>query len=194
MKKYITILSVILTVTGFQTLNAQSLKLGIKAGADIKKLSGKSFSDEFSYGYHLGAQLELDLNSKFGIQPEVYFSQVNIDTASNFSQIYQFNKISSVKLQYINIPILLSFKPNKYVALQVGPQYGILMNKDKTLLANGKEAFKSGDFSMLGGVQLNFSKVRLYGRYGVGLSELNDIDNKDKWKSQTVQLGLAFTF
>lgn len=194
MKKYITSLAVILALTGFQTLSAQSLKLGIKAGADIKKISGKSFSDEFSYGYHLGAQLELGLTSKFGIQPEVYFSQVNIDTASNFSQIYQFNKISSVKLQYINIPILLSFKPNKYVALQVGPQYGILMNKDKTLLANGKEAFKSGDFSMLGGVQLNFGKVRLYGRYGVGLSELNDIDNKDKWKSQTVQLGLALSF
>jgi len=68
------------------------------------------------------------------------------------------------------------------------------MNKDNTLLQNGKQAFKNGDFSMLAGIQLNISKVRLYGRYGVGLSELNDIDNQDKWKSQTIHLGLGLTF
>ena len=68
------------------------------------------------------------------------------------------------------------------------------MNKDNTVLQNGKQAFKNGDFSMLAGIQLNISKVRLYGRYAIGLSELNDIDNQDKWKSQTIQLGLALIF
>lgn len=176
------------------TVFAQGIHLGVKVGTDIKKLTGKSFSDQFSYGYHLGGQLEIGLGKVIGIQPEVYFSQVNIDTTDKFSQVYQFNKISSVKLQYLNIPILLSIKPNKYVALLVGPQYGILMNKDNTLLQNGKQAFKNGDFSMLAGIQLNISKVRLYGRYGVGLSALNDIDNQDKWKSQTIHLGLGLTF
>lgn len=186
------VLAILICFSG--SVFAQSIHIGVKVGTDIKKLSGKSFSDQFSYGYHLGGQLEIGLGKVIGIQPEVYFSQVNIDTTNKFSQIYQFNKVSSVKLQYINIPILLSIRPNKFVALQVGPQYGILMNKDNTLLQNGKEAFKSGDFSMLAGIQLNISKVRLYGRYGIGLSELNDIDNQDKWKSQTIHLGLGLTF
>ena len=55
---------------------------------------------------------EIKLSAKFGIQPEVYFSQVNIDTSSQFSDIYNFKKISKVQLKYVNIPILLSFKPS----------------------------------------------------------------------------------
>jgi hypothetical protein len=65
------------------------------------------------------------------------------------------------------------------------------MDQNVTLVQNGKEAFKKGDFSMLGGVQLKFSSFRVYGRYALGLSNLNDIDNKDKWKSQGFQLGVG---
>ena len=172
---------------------AQSFKFGVKVGTDIKKISGKSFDDQFAYGFHAGVFTELGLTSKFGIQPEVYFSQVNVDTANNFSQIHA-TKITEVQLKYIAIPILLSYKPNKFVSLQAGPQFGILMDKSKTILQNGKDAFKTGDFGLLAGLQLNFSKVRLYGRYGVGLSNLNDIDDKDKWKTQTIQLGLGVAF
>lgn len=187
----------VLTVSFFLFMNgtmAQRLKVGIKAGTDIKKLSGKSFDEQFSYGYHAGVFAEIKLTEKLGIQPEVYFSQVNIDTSSTFSSIYNFKDLSKVQLKYVNIPILLSFKPNKFVALQVGPQYGILIDKGNTVLQNGQDAFKKGDFSMLAGLQLHFSKVRLYGRYMVGLSDINDIDNREKWKTQTVQIGLGIAF
>ncbi len=189
------VLSIILLLAvGTQASFGQGFHFGIKAGTDIKKLTGKSFDNQFSYGYHVGAFAEIGVSKKIGIQPEVYFSQVDIDTSSNFSDVYStgnFKKISTAQLKYVNIPILLSFKPNKFVALQVGPQFGILMDKGNTVLQNGKDAFKKGDFSVLAGLQLNFSRVRVYGRYGVGLSNLNDIDNKDKWRSQTVQLGLG---
>ena len=99
-----------------------------------------------------------------------------------------------MQLKYINIPILLSYKPNKFVALQAGPQFGILMESSKSIFQNGKDAFKKGDFSMLAGLQLNISKLRIYGRYAIGLNNLNDIDNQDKWKTQTIQLGLGLAF
>jgi len=196
MKKIILPLAIMLSMITAGAF-AQHLKFGIKVGTDIKKLTGKSFDDQFSYGYHVGAFTEIGFTSKFGIQPELYFSQVNIDTSSHFSDIYNVNnykQISRAQLKYINIPILLSYKPNKYVSLQAGPQYSILMNNSNTILQNGRDAFKKGDFSMLAGIQLNFFKVRVYGRYGLGLSNLNDIDSKDKWKSQTVQLGLGIAF
>ena len=192
MKKIIFPLALIISLTT-STAYSQGFKFGIKAGTDIKKLSGKSFDDQFSYGFHVGAFTEIGITKKFGIQPEVYFSQVNVDTASNFSSIH-LTQISKVQLKYINIPVLLSYKPNRFVSLQAGPQFGVLIDNSKNLFQNGKDAFKTGDFSMLAGLQLNFSKVRLYGRYGIGLSNLNDIDNQDKWKSQTVQLGLGIAF
>ncbi len=172
---------------------AQKIKVGVKGGANINKLTGKSFSDEFSFGYHLGGMVSVGLSKKFAIQPEILFNQINVDTSSSFSTVYQFNKLEKVKLKYLSVPILLNYKPVKYITLQAGPQFGILMNKSKTLLQNGKEAFKTGDFSMLGGVQVNISHLNIYARYAVGLSNLNDLDKQEKWKSQSVQIGVGFT-
>ncbi len=172
---------------------SQKLNIGFKGGANINKITGKSFSDQFSYGYHVGGFFAVGISKKFAIQPEVLFNQINVDTSSSFSQVYKFNNVDKVKLKYLSVPILLNFKPVKYITLQAGPQFGILMNKSNTLLQNGKEAFKSGDFSMLTGVQLNIMHLNIYARYAVGLSNLNDIDNQEKWKSQSIQLGVGIT-
>ena len=85
----------------------------------------------------------------------------------------------------------MDFKVNKFFALQAGPQFGLLLEQNKNLLENGKDAFKRGDFSMLGGVQFKLAAFRIYGRYAIGLSNINDIDNKDKWKSQSFQVGVG---
>jgi hypothetical protein len=97
-----------------------------------------------------------------------------------------------VKLSYLTIPLLLNFKPTKVVSLQAGPQYGILMSQDKNLLQNGQSAFKSGEFSLVGGVQLNLATLRLSGRYFVGLNNVSDISNQENWKNQGFQLSVGF--
>ena len=172
---------------------AQKLHIGFKGGANINKLTGKSFDDQFSFGYHIGGFFSVGLGGKFAIQPEVLFNQINVDTSSSYSTIYQFNKVNKVQLKYLSIPILLNYKPIKFITLQAGPQFGILTNKSKTLVQNGKDAFKSGDVSMLGGVQVNIMHLNVYARYAVGLSNLNDIDTKEKWKSQSIQIGVGLT-
>jgi len=191
MKTKLLILAILCITAG--ATQAQKLHVGVKGGANINKLTGKSFDDEFSFGYHVGGFFSVGLGKKFAIQPEVLFNQINVDTSSTFSSVYQFNKLGKVQLKYLSIPIMLNYKPIKFLTLQAGPQFGILTNKSKTLFQNGKEAFKSGDFSMLGGAQVNIGHLNIYARYAVGLSNLNDIDNKEKWKSQSVQLGVGFT-
>ena len=187
-KLFILVLTGLLCVTAF----SQGFKFGFKGGANINKLTGKSFNEQFSFGYHLGGYMEIGITKKWAIQPEVLFNQSNVDTSGSFSAIYQFNKVNNIKLQYLSIPLLLNYRPNNTITLQVGPQYGILMNKSNTLLQNGKAAFKSGDFSMLGGLQLNVFNFKIYGRYSVGLNNLNDIDNRERWKNQGIQLGIGF--
>jgi hypothetical protein len=99
---------------------------------------------------------------------------------------------SSVKLNYLSIPILLNYKLiGNFLSLQAGPQFSVLMNQDKSLLQNGGDAFKKGDFSMLAGAQVKLSAIRISARYAIGLSNINDIDNKDQWKSQGFQLSLG---
>jgi hypothetical protein len=191
MKNKILFIALVLTLSGTAAL-AQGLKIGVKGGADIHKIDGKAFKDQFSYGYDLGGFAEIGLTKKFGIQPEVLFSQVNVDTSESFSDLYDFNSVSKVKLSYLKIPLLLNYNANPFVTLQLGPQFGILMDQNSSLTKNGKDAFAKGDFSMLGGLQLNISKFKVYGRYAVGLNNINEIDNQDKWKNQSIQLGLGF--
>ena len=184
------VFSLILSILIFSAAHAQ-FHIGIKGGANVNKLTGKSFNDEFSFGYHLGGFAEIGLGKKFSVQPEVVFNQFKQDTASKFSQVYKLDNLSKVKLNYLSIPILLNYKASDFLSLQVGPQFGILMDQNAKLVQNGKDAFKKGDFSMLGGIQLKFSSVRIYGRYALGLSNLNDIDDQDKWKSQSFQVGVG---
>lgn len=170
---------------------SQGLTFGIKGGATLNKLSGKSFKEQFSFGYHVGVFATLGMGGKLSLQPEVLLNQINQDTSSNFSSVYRFNKVDKVQLKYLSIPILLNYNLSNLFALQLGPQFGILIDQNKNMLQNGGDAFKKGDFSMVGGVQLKLLKFRAYGRYVVGLNDISNIGNSDQWKSQSVQLGVG---
>jgi hypothetical protein len=188
--KYLALLAVALLTSTFSF--AQGFHLGVKGGTNIFKVDGKSFDEEYQWGYNVGGWVEINLNDKIGIQPEVMWNQTNYRTGSKFKDMYS-QGVNGVdgKLNYLSIPLLLNLKPAKIITFQVGPQFGILLNQDETLLENGGEAFKKGDFSMLGGVQLNLNAFKIGGRYVVGLTDINDIDDKEKWKNQGFQLYLG---
>lgn len=172
---------------------AQGVRFGIKAGANMGKISGEAFSDEFNLSYHAGAFTEIDFSKTLGIQPELLWSQSKTTTASGgFSSIYtNLNANQQIKLDYLLIPVLLRINVDPLFTLNVGPQFGILIDNHNTVLQNGQNAFKNGDFSMVGGAQLNLKYLRVYGRYIIGLSQINDLGNQDKWQSQQIQLGLG---
>ncbi|MDP4285986.1 MAG: porin family protein [Bacteroidota bacterium] len=184
------ILSVVILLLITSSLFAQKFSLGIKGGANLGKMSGQSFKDQFTLGYQVGAFATIGFG-KFGIQPEVLFNQVNVDTASNFSQVYQLNHVDKISLKGLTIPILLNYNLNKFITLQAGPQFGILIDNNKDFLQNGRDAFKSGDFSLVGGIQLNILRFRIYGRFVGGLTDLNNIQSSETWKAQTIQLGVG---
>src|SRR3954469_18977431 len=64
-------------------------QFGVKGGANITKIDGMSFDEEFKFGYSLGAFTQVRLGNKWHIQPEFLFNQYNTKTADNFSDIYQ---------------------------------------------------------------------------------------------------------
>src|SRR5688572_10361746 len=113
-----------------QALLAQ-FHIGLKGGANVTKIEGRSFKDEFKYGYHLGGFAEIGLGGKIGIQPEVLFNQYATTVDSSYKEIYEnvFNPAyqRNVKLNYLSIPILLNYKLlGNFLTLQAGPQFGIL--------------------------------------------------------------------
>lgn len=190
-KKSLALLTVALALTTFSF--AQGVHVGFKAGANMFKVDGKSFKNEFKFGYNLGAFAEINFDQKWGIQPELLWNQTNYRTGDGFGSLYP-DGVDNVKgkLNYISIPLLLTYRPVKVLSLQAGPQYGVLTSQDKDLLGETKEAFKNGDFSLLGGAQLNLGALRAGARYVIGLSDINDVGSQEKWKNQGWQVYLGF--
>jgi len=188
-------LSLFAAVLLSQAIMAQ-FHLGVKAGANITKVDGKSFKDEFRYGYHLGGFAEIRLGNKLVLQPEVLFNQYATRLDSNYKNVYEdvFDGNSNIKLNYLSVPVLLNYKLiGNFISLQAGPQFGVLIDQNKTLLQNGGNAFKGGDLSMLAGVLVRVGPMRINGRYAIGLNNISDLADDDKWKNQgfQVSVGLA---
>jgi hypothetical protein len=172
-------------------LFAQGFELGIKGGADVQKISGVSFKEEFAYGYHLGAYTEIKLSKTFSIQPELYYSAASMNKGNSFDTLYTSIDPKKIKFGYMNIPILFNIKLSDKVKLQVGPRYGILSNTNLSIKANAEKALKMGDFSFVSGIQLQYSKIKVYARYQIGLTNINEISNKENWKSQSIHIGIG---
>jgi len=188
MKRNAFVLSIFLVTAGLQS-QAQGFHLGVKAGANLFKVDGESFSQEFQFGYMAGAFTQIYVNSKWGLQPELNFNQTNYRTGSNFSSVVP-DGVNDVKgkLNWLTVPVLLSYRPVPFLSLLAGPQFGILLNQDEHLINNAGDAFKKGDVSLVGGAQLNLGPVLAGARYVFGLTNINDVTNQSTWKNEGWQL------
>lgn len=167
---------------------AQGFHLGIKGGANIVKIDGQSFDQSFKLGYSLGGFAEINFSKKWGIQPELLWNQSKTTTTNDFNQIYDGYYNQDITLNYLSIPILLTYRPIPMLSLQLGPQFGYLISEPSDLGNGITNAFKNGDFSILGGAQLNLGAFRAGARYFIGLNNINEISNQDTWKNQGFQL------
>ncbi len=183
----------------FKNLDHETFfRIGAKGGININKIQGQSYKQGFSFNYLLGGFMQFNLG-RFGLQPEVNFVQ----SSSNFSKdannvyndLFYGGSQRGAKLNYIKVPLLVNMNvgESKHVKLQLGPQFSGLLKQTLDSLKANKNVFKTSDFSMLGGVWFQLPFVNLGARYELGLTNVNDIDNKEKWKSQAFTIFAGFT-
>ena len=175
-------------------------RIGAKAGVNINKITGQSYKEGFNYNYLLGGFMQFNFSKTFGLQPEINFVQSSSDFTDDASDVYDdlFRDGSQRKarLNYIKVPLLLNINvgPSKRVKLQVGPQIGGLLNQSVDSLKDNRDIFKKGDWAAVGGLWIQLPFINIGGRYEIGLSNLNDIDNSEKWKSQAFTIFAGITF
>lgn len=169
-----------LLVLGQQAFAQAEFAIGIKAGpnfATIDTESSASANYKNRAGFHGGAFI-LVKAAKFGIQPEIIFSQqgskVEIDSKnfeSNFS--------------YVNIPVILKLYTVAGINIQAGPQFGFITNAETPIqdqlnpgsyrVEDVKDKMKSSDFTVALGLgwDLPFG-LTIDARYNMGLSKIYD--------------------
>lgn len=175
-------------------------RIGAKAGVNINKINGQSYNSGFNYNYLLGGFMQFNFSKRFGIQPEINFVQSTAEFSNDGSTVYDdlFGDGSQkkAKLDYLKVPLLLNINvgPSKRVKLQLGPQVGGLIKQSIDSLKEKRDIFKKGDWSAVGGLWIQLPLINIGARYELGLTNLNDIDNNEKWRSQSFTIFAGFTF
>lgn len=176
------------------------IRFGVKGGVNINKIQGQSFKDGYNYNYQLGGFMQINFSRKFGLQPEVNFVQTSSeftnDNGDIYDDLFRDGSQKKAKLNYLEVPLLLNINvgPTKKVKLQIGPSYGALLNETvDSLKANGN-IYKKSDFSAIGGLMIQLPLINLGARYKIGLSNINDIDNRQKWRNEAIQIFVGLTF
>ena len=94
------------------------------------------------------------------------------------------------------MPLLLNINvgESKRVKLQIGPAYGGLLKQTVDSLKSNGNIYKKGEWSAIGGVWFQLPFVNMGARYKLGLTDLNGIDDKQSWRSQSIQVFVGITF
>ncbi|MEO6315082.1 MAG: porin family protein [Chitinophagaceae bacterium] len=169
---------------------------GIKTDLNFSTIKGKGMADGYTTGAQFGGFAEKRLSRQWTFQPEVLFTQSNTKKANDFTTYYntEGNVFASdnIKLGYISVPLMMKYNVNKFIAVMAGPQYSQLLFDAESLVQDSKGvAFKRYEVSANAGLQFTVGNVSLYGRYNLGLSNINAIDDRYKWRSRHLQVGIA---
>ncbi|HOZ79233.1 MAG TPA: porin family protein [Ferruginibacter sp.] len=174
-------------------------RFGAKGGVNINKISGQSYKSGFNYNYQLGGFLQFNFSNRFGLQPEVNFvqssSEFSNDATDVYDDLFRSGSQKNAKLNYLEIPLLLNINvgESKHIKLQFGPAYGVRLSESVDSLVNNIDIYKGGDWSAIGGLWIQLPVVHLGARYKYGLTNINSVDNREKWRAQAIQIFLGIT-
>lgn len=187
--------SILLVCFCFIQLKAQDkFSLGIKVGQNFSNVNSVAV-DHNTASYHGGVNMNIGINDKISIAPELILSQTKLETNPSITDVMGNNNLQpeTYHLNYLSIPLLVELKPIKNFSIHAGPQYSILLDQKKDGIGNASMAFKNGEFAFVGGAKLDLGGFFFYGRYIVGLQNINELQDKAKWRTTQWQLGIGMS-
>lgn len=186
------LLIVIFASIAISATSQEKFGIGIKIGQNFSSVNSVAV-DRHAASYHGGVTAQIGLTEKISLVPEVMLSQTKLATNPSIIDVLGDNNLKpeTYHLNYLIVPLLVQVKPFSGLLLQAGPQYGILIDQKKDGVENAQLAFKEGEFSFVGGAKVNLGGFFVYGRYVVGLQNINDLQDQAKWKTRQWQLGIG---
>lgn len=161
------------------TVFSQSLDLGVKLGANFSNISDVGNMSSKT-GFHGGVFAAVKFQ-KVAVQGDILYSQ----QGAKF-------RASKFDLDYVNVPIVLKYYLIQGLNVQVGPQFGFLVNEDIEDKPEGKT--KNMDISGVAGLgyDLPFG-IRFDARYNFGLTDISNTAGAEG-KNNVFSLALGYSF
>ena len=185
---------------------AQDLRLkphfGPKIGLNLSNVydtQGDGFDADPKIGLATGVFLSLPIGPLVGFHPELLFSQKGFRVSGSFlGSDYTFTRT----LNYIDIPLLLAYKPTEMFTVVAGPQYSYLISSKDVIKSSPMDIVIDHEFDsdnlrkstlcILTGFDVNLNRVVIGARLGLDLLE-NEEDGsstspryKNVWYQATI--------
>lgn len=167
------------TLLGITAATAQDVQFGVKGGLNFASGYGDNSDDLGTVtSFHAGIASEIPLSERFSFQPEILYSGQGYDQDDN-----------TVKLDYLNIPLMGKYYLLEGFSLEAGPQIGFLLGAENDDI-DLKDTFDSVDLGVNVGLGYKFDNgLSLGARYNIGISDI-----KDGNRNGVFQLSIGYFF
>jgi len=139
-------------------LAKSQVDFGIKSGINLNQLKsdaylvsgGKNSTKNSSVAFHVGVFVDISLNKRFSLTGEIQYSRRGDDFSKNAN--------------YLEIPIIATYKPIRIIGIQLGIGPGVFLSSESNY------GFKS-DLGLLSGINIKLSnRINFLVRYSYGLT------------------------
>ncbi len=188
------------------TDNREKLQFGLKAGLNYSNVydeNGDEFNAEAKFGLAAGANLNIPFGKYLGIQPGVLISQKGFKaTGKVLGGNYVFTRTTT----YVDVPLLLAFKPSEFITLLGGAQYSYLIHQRDvfqnatTSIAQEQEFenenIRKNILGVVGGADINLRHITLGGRVNWDMQNNNGdgTASTPRYKNVWFQGTVGYTF
>jgi hypothetical protein len=186
--------------------NREKMFIGIKGGLNLSNVydsEGEDFVADSKFGFAAGGFITIPIGKFFGVQPEVLFSQKGFKSTGTFlGNTYEMTRTTD----YIDIPLLVSFKPVESVSLLFGPQFSYLLKqkddfKGGTISSTQEDEFSNDNirkntFCLTGGADFNVDHLVIGVRAGWDVKNNNGdgTSTTPRYKNMWYQATVGYRF
>ncbi|GGD46471.1 hypothetical protein GCM10011514_08140 [Emticicia aquatilis] len=209
MKNRIIITAFVVALGFFQATksDAQQARSGIKGGFNASNLYIDNISDRNPrYGFNVGLFTQVPLiKGVLYLQPEIGYSTKG--TTARYNILNTFQGETTFKLDYAEVPLLLTYKIGNVIDIQAGAYGGYLVNAStKSKSDNGssseillnRDNYKNFDYGLSAGLNIYFGKLMVGTRYNHGLQQIANTESARTFlgdsKNSVGQVHIGFTF
>ena len=152
---------------------------GVKGGFNLTNVHGDDKGGipgrENLNTFHAGVYAQFGLNSKVAIQPELLYSRQGYRydlTTSGVAGNVTEQRVN--RLDYLKLPVLLTYNIVDNVSVHVGPQVALLTKVKNAGVDQSIDTYgyHSLDYGVVGGIEFRVGPARVGGRYDLGLAKI----------------------